>query len=191
MRKIKDVLRLKLEAQLSHERIAALLGISKGVVTKYVALAGAAGLDWSQAQLPLKPLEKLLAARHWVTDLAHWYNQHRHSAIGFVTPAQRHAGLGRGLLDARTLVYEQARQANPQRWSGQTRQWPAAPSTGLAARAQHEDDGFEHQARAFGLAPRAALAHIGLVCGALAQRHQRLDPLPKFIRYFPGVRSAH
>ena len=40
MRKIKDVLRLKLEAQLSHERIAASLGISKGVVTKYVAAAG-------------------------------------------------------------------------------------------------------------------------------------------------------
>ena len=34
MRKIKDVLRLKLEAQLSHQQIAAALGISKGVVTK-------------------------------------------------------------------------------------------------------------------------------------------------------------
>jgi hypothetical protein len=32
MRKIKDVLRLKLHAELSHERIAASLGISKGVV---------------------------------------------------------------------------------------------------------------------------------------------------------------
>ena len=46
MRKIKDVLRLKLDAQLSHERIAASLGISKGVVAKYVGLAGVAGLDW-------------------------------------------------------------------------------------------------------------------------------------------------
>jgi hypothetical protein len=51
MRKIKDVLRLKLDAQLSHERIAASLGISKGVVTKYVALAATAGLDWAQVQL--------------------------------------------------------------------------------------------------------------------------------------------
>lgn len=50
MRKIKDVLRLKLEAKLSHEQIAASLGLSKGVVTKYVGLAAAAGLDWSQAQ---------------------------------------------------------------------------------------------------------------------------------------------
>ena len=46
MRKIKDVLRLKLDGQLSHERIAAALNISKGVVTKYASLAAAAGLDW-------------------------------------------------------------------------------------------------------------------------------------------------
>lgn len=46
MRKIKDVLRLKLDAQLSHERIAAALNISKGVVSKYVSLAAAAELDW-------------------------------------------------------------------------------------------------------------------------------------------------
>ncbi len=50
MRKIKDVLRLKLEAQLSHQQIAAALGISKGVVTKYVGLAAAAGLDWNQVR---------------------------------------------------------------------------------------------------------------------------------------------
>ncbi|MDP1534747.1 MAG: IS21 family transposase, partial [Rubrivivax sp.] len=51
MRKIKDVLRLKLDAQLSHERIAASLGISKGVVAKYVGAAAAADLDWAQVQL--------------------------------------------------------------------------------------------------------------------------------------------
>lgn len=50
MRKIKDVLRLKLDARLSHERIAAALGISKGVVTKYVGLASVAGLDWHSIQ---------------------------------------------------------------------------------------------------------------------------------------------
>ncbi len=50
MRKIKDVLRLKLDAQLSHERIAASLGLSKGVVAKYVSLAAAAQLDWSTIQ---------------------------------------------------------------------------------------------------------------------------------------------
>ena len=51
MRKIRDVRRLKLEAKLSHQQIAAALDISKGVVTKYVALAKAANLDWAQIQL--------------------------------------------------------------------------------------------------------------------------------------------
>ena len=46
MRKIKDVLRLKLDAKLSHQQIALALNVSKGVVAKYVGLAAAAGLDW-------------------------------------------------------------------------------------------------------------------------------------------------
>ena len=46
LRIIKDVIRLKWEAQLSHDGIAAALKVSKGVVAKYVALAGVAGLDW-------------------------------------------------------------------------------------------------------------------------------------------------
>lgn len=51
MRKIKDVLRLKLQANLSHERIATALRISKGVVSKYVTLASdAACLDWDRVQ---------------------------------------------------------------------------------------------------------------------------------------------
>ena len=50
MRKIKDVLRLKLDAGLSHRQIAAALGISKGVVTKYIGLAAAAGVDWAAVQ---------------------------------------------------------------------------------------------------------------------------------------------
>jgi transposase len=51
MRKIKDVLRLKLDAKLSHRQIAAALGISKAAVTKYLGLAAAAaGLDWASVQ---------------------------------------------------------------------------------------------------------------------------------------------
>lgn len=48
MRKLKDALRLKFEGRQSHQQIAAALGISKGVVTKYVGLAVAARLDWPQ-----------------------------------------------------------------------------------------------------------------------------------------------
>ena len=77
-----------------------------------------------RTELPVRPFESVLAARRWVTDLAHWYNhERRHSAIGFVTPAQRHAGLDRVLLEQRARVYALARQQHPQRWSAMPRQW--------------------------------------------------------------------
>ena len=50
LRMIKDVIRLKWQARLSHEQIASSLNISKGVVAKYVGLANAAGLDWDTVQ---------------------------------------------------------------------------------------------------------------------------------------------
>jgi hypothetical protein len=46
MRKLKDVLRLKLVGGQSHQEIATALGIAKGSVTKYTGLAASAGLDW-------------------------------------------------------------------------------------------------------------------------------------------------
>jgi transposase len=46
MRRIKDILRLKYAAGLSHEKIARACGVSKGVVAKYVRLAQAADLSW-------------------------------------------------------------------------------------------------------------------------------------------------
>jgi len=44
---IKDIIRLKWDGRLSHEQVAQSLGISKGVVGKYVKLATVAGLDWT------------------------------------------------------------------------------------------------------------------------------------------------
>ncbi len=49
MRQIKDVLRLKFEAKLSHERIAAATGLSKGAVSGYVKRALEAGIGWPLA----------------------------------------------------------------------------------------------------------------------------------------------
>jgi transposase len=46
MRQIKEVLRLKFEAGLSHERIAAACGVSKGAVSKYVKRAAEVGIGW-------------------------------------------------------------------------------------------------------------------------------------------------
>ena len=73
---------------------------------------------------PLAPFENLAAARAWVMTLVQWYNhEHRHSAIRFVTPAQRHAGLDAALLTKRSDLYEVARAKNPLRWKRQTRNW--------------------------------------------------------------------
>ena len=68
-------------------------------------------------------------SQHERCAIATWYNtRHRHSAIRFVTPDQRHRGEDRGLLDSRNQVYEMARAARPERWSGQTRNWkPIGP----------------------------------------------------------------
>ena len=75
-------------------------------------------------QFPLKPFADLLQARRWVTELVHWYNDmHRHSAIAFVTPSQRHAKSDEAMLKARVEVYEQAQQKHPERWSKKTRNW--------------------------------------------------------------------
>ena len=74
--------------------------------------------------MPIKPFECLLQARRWVTDLVHWYNdEHRHSAIGFVTPGQRHAQQDKDLLDGRAAVSDIAHQTHPMRWSNQCRSW--------------------------------------------------------------------
>lgn len=73
---------------------------------------------------PLKPFANVTEARDWVTGLVEWYNhEHRHSAIRFVTPTQRHEGLDEDLLHNRKAVYEAARERNPQRWSGGIRNW--------------------------------------------------------------------
>jgi putative transposase len=73
---------------------------------------------------PRKAFDSLLAARQWVGSFVHWYNhEHRHSAIRFVTPAQRHAGMDAALLGKRAEVYQEAKMAHPERWSGDTRNW--------------------------------------------------------------------
>lgn len=46
IRVIKDISRLKYQGDLSHERIARRLSISKGAIAKYLSLAGGAGLVW-------------------------------------------------------------------------------------------------------------------------------------------------
>src|SRR5208282_3849028 len=67
-------------------------------------------------EFPVKGFADLDAARQWAMRFVHWYNEeHRHSAIRHVTPAQRHAGQDRALLAARHEIYQRARQNAPRR----------------------------------------------------------------------------
>ena len=73
---------------------------------------------------PYKGFLNIDQARDWVLKFSHWYNvNHKHSGLKFVTPHQRHAGLAKEVLAKRKEVYQQARVNNPERWSGQTRNW--------------------------------------------------------------------
>ena len=61
-------------------------------------------------------------ARDWVQNFVGWYNdEHKHSKINFVTPAERHAGKDAAILAERKRVLEAAKQKTPERWSGSVR----------------------------------------------------------------------
>src|SRR3954447_20575151 len=78
----------------------------------------------SRPDFPAAGFADLAEARQWAAAFVHWYNhEHRHSGIRYVTPAERHAGGDRPILAARHALYQQAREANPRRWSGSTRNW--------------------------------------------------------------------
>ena len=73
---------------------------------------------------PSKGFESLETSRLWTRDFVEWYNEkHHHSAIGFVTPGQRHRGEHTEILEIRKKVYEEAKSSNPKRWSRNTRIW--------------------------------------------------------------------
>lgn len=75
-------------------------------------------------EFPDKGFADLDEARSWAARFVHWYNhEHRHSGIRYVSPAQRHAGADTAILAARHELYRQARERNPRRWSGATRDW--------------------------------------------------------------------
>ncbi len=75
-------------------------------------------------EFPSKGFASLDAARVWAAEFVHWYNvDHRHSGIQYVSPSQRHEGEDQAILEARHALYLEAREKNPARWSGDTRNW--------------------------------------------------------------------
>ena len=73
---------------------------------------------------PRRPFASIDQARAWVANFVAWYNtEHLHSAIGFVTPDDRHHGRDVALLEHRRRVYQQARRRHPERWARRPRTW--------------------------------------------------------------------
>ncbi len=73
---------------------------------------------------PSKPFSSIDGAREWMQGFVTWYNNiHCHSGIRFVTPAQRHSGKDKEILQKRTELFMRAREKNPERWSGKIRNW--------------------------------------------------------------------
>lgn len=63
-------------------------------------------------------------ARAWMADFVNWYNtEHRHSAIGYVTPAHRGSGRDLEIYERRNCVLEAARSRHPERWVSGIRKW--------------------------------------------------------------------
>jgi putative transposase len=73
---------------------------------------------------PSEGFKTLEETRIWIKEFVSWYNtEHRHSRIRFVTPEQRHKGEDQAILTKRAELYAKAREMNPNRWSGETRNW--------------------------------------------------------------------
>jgi putative transposase len=84
---------------------------------------------------PRKPFATVDEAWAWVERFVDWYNhEHRHSAIGFVTPDERHNELDIQVLASRRALYDRARLLHPERWSRHTRRWNAPAAVTLNPR---------------------------------------------------------
>lgn len=92
---------------------------------------------------PNRPFLDIEEARAWVESFVAWYNnEHLHSSIGFVTPEDRHCGRDKAILARRRIVYRQAQQRHPERWSGGLRNWDRVETVALnpdAVADTHED----------------------------------------------------
>jgi len=63
---------------------------------------------------PSKPFASLELAQEWTQKFVRWYNQeHKHSGLKFVTPAQRHNCQDAVILKRREQVYDDARNRRP------------------------------------------------------------------------------
>ena len=91
-------------------------------------------------EYPEHAFADLSTARIWVQGFVDGYNnEHLHSAINFVTPEQRHQGKDIGILAKREQVYRHAKLENPNRWSGEIRNWGSIKKVYLNPEKQKTD----------------------------------------------------
>jgi putative transposase len=75
-------------------------------------------------EYPDSPFSSIEHASAFVAEFVDWYNhEHKHSAIRFVTPGERHSGRDNDVLAKRRATYERAKARRPERWTGKTRNW--------------------------------------------------------------------
>ena len=75
-------------------------------------------------EYPESPFSDVGEARQWVKGFVQWYNnEHQHSSIKFVTPAQRHNGEDIAILLNRKRVYTAAKARNSIRWARDIKNW--------------------------------------------------------------------
>ena len=68
----------------------------------------------------------------WMITLEDWYNnKHLHSEITYVTPASRHFGTDKEILKKRKVVYQNDKDAKPNRWKKKERSWNYIEEVGL------------------------------------------------------------
>ena len=83
--------------------------------------------------MPPDGFTNICDARSWVEQFVHWYNQqHKHCALRFVTPAEKHEGRDIDILANRKKLYEEKKAQQPHRWvQNKTRNWNPVSSTTL------------------------------------------------------------
>ncbi len=71
---------------------------------------------------------RLMKARRWLRQFFHWYHtEHRHSGLGWLTPAVVHRGEGPPVQRQRAAVLAAAYARHPERYAAGPPQPPALP----------------------------------------------------------------
>ena len=92
-------------------------------------------------EYPSRGFESIQEAREWSKRFVDWYNKERlHSALGYITPQQRHYGKDQEIMNQRKIVYEEARQRHPERWTKGIRSWKLSEFVSLNPIKKEEEE---------------------------------------------------